>query len=80
MVPLLFENPADYDEIDQMDELEIEHFPEQLKSKEVVVKNVTKGTVFKTVLDVTDSEQEAVLCGGQLRYLKHQLKQETAIQ
>lgn len=80
VVPLLFENPADYDEIDQMDELEIEHFPEQLKSKEVVVKNVTKGTVFKTVLDVTDSEQEAVLCGGQLRYLKHQLKQETAIQ
>ena len=80
VVPLLFENPADYDEIDQMDELEIEHFPEQLRSKEVVVKNVTKGTVFKTVLDVTDSEQEAVLCGGQLRYLKHQLKQETAIQ
>lgn len=80
VVPLLFENPADYDEIDQMDELEIEHFPEQLKSKEVVVKNVTKGTVFKTILDVTDSEQEAVLCGGQLRYLKHQLKQETAIQ
>ena len=80
VVPLLFENPADYDEIDQMDELEIEHFPEQLKSKEVVVKNVTKGTVFKTVLDVTDSEQEAVLCGGQLRYLKHQLRQETAIQ
>ena len=80
VVPLLFENPADYDEIDQMDELEIEHFPEQLKSKEVVVKNVTKGTIFKTVLDVTDSEQEAVLCGGQLRYLKHQLKQETAIQ
>ena len=80
VVPLLFENPADYDEIDQMVELEIEHFPEQLRSKEVVVKNVTKGTVFKTVLDVTDSEQEAVLCGGQLRYLKHQLKQETAIQ
>ena len=80
VVPLLFENPADYDEIDQMDKLEIEHFPEQLKSKEVVVKNVTKGTIFKTVLDVTDSEQEAVLCGGQLRYLKHQLKQETAIQ
>lgn len=80
VAPLLFENPADYDGIDQMDELEIEHFPEQLKSKEVVVKNVTKGTVFKAVMDVTDSEQEVVLCGGQLRYLKHQLRQSTVVQ
>lgn len=75
VVPMLFENPADYDGIDQMDELEIENFLEQLAARKVLVKNKTKGTSFTAILDVTDSEMEVVLCGGQLRYLKAQLKE-----
>lgn len=80
VVPMLFADPADYDRIDQMDELEIENFQDQLAAREVVVKNKTKGTSFKAVLDVTDSELEVVLCGGQLRYLKEQLKKSGVIQ
>ena len=37
------------------------------------VKDVTKGFIFKTKLDLTDNELEVVLCGGQLRYLKKEL-------
>ena len=36
-------------------------------------KDVTKGFIFKTKLDLTDNELEVVLCGGQLRYLKKEL-------
>lgn len=79
VVPMLFADPADYDKVDQMDELEIENFLEQLKTRKVLVKNKTKGISFEAILDVTDSELEVVLCGGQLRYLKEELKKSGVI-
>ena len=73
IVPMLFEDPADYEKVDLRDELEIENFLEQIPTRRVVVKDVTKGFIFKTKLDLTDNELEVVLCGGQLRYLKKEL-------
>ena len=68
-----FEDPADYEKVDLRDELEIENFLDQIPTRRVVVKDVTKGFIFKTKLDLTDNELEVVLCGGQLRYLKKEL-------
>lgn len=73
IVPMLFEDPADYEKVDLRDELEIENFLDQIPTRRVVVKDVTKGFIFKTKLDLTDNELEVVLCGGQLRYLKKEL-------
>ena len=73
IVPMLFEDPADYEKIDLRDELEIENFLDQIQAREVEVKDVTKGFTFKVKLDLTDNELEVVLCGGQLRYLKREL-------
>ena len=79
IVPMLFEDPADYEKIDLRDELEIENFLDQIQAKEVEVKDVTKGFTFKVKLDLTDNELEVVLCGGQLRYLKRELVKQGVI-
>lgn len=73
IIPMVFADPADYDGLELMDELEIEGLTEQMKTREVVVKNRTKGTAFRVKLELSDSELEVLLCGGQLRYLKHEL-------
>ncbi len=78
IVPMLFENPADYDKIDQDDTLLIDDFISQIPTRTVEVTDVTKGFSFKTRLDLTDNEIEVVLSGGQLRYLKKLLSQENA--
>ena len=76
VIPMLFEDPADYDRIDLMDELEIDQLLDQIPTREVIVRNVTKHFCFKVKLDLSDNEVEVVLSGGQLRYLKNQLAKE----
>ena len=76
----LFGLPADYDRIDQMDELEIDGLRDQIAERRVLVMDKTKGFSFEAVLDLSDSELEVILCGGQLRYLKEELKKMGVIQ
>lgn len=78
VIPMLFENPDDYDRIDLLDELEIDNLLDQIPGREVYVKDVTKGFEFKVKLDLSDNEVEVVLSGGQLRYLKNQLEKQEA--
>ena len=74
IIPMLFEDPAAYDSIDQGDELRIENLLDQIPTRRVVVKDVTKHFEFTVKLDLTDNEIEVVLAGGQLRYLRRQLE------
>ena len=76
IIPMLFEDPAAYDNIDEGDELEIVHLLEQLPTHRVLVCDLTKHFEFYVTLDLTDSELDIVLAGGQLRMLKKQLGQE----
>ena len=76
IIPMIFEDPADYDKIGQGDELEINGLLEQMQTKEVEVRDNTKGVTFKARLELSDSELEVISCGGQLRYLKKQLGRE----
>ena len=76
IIPMIFENPADYDKIEQGDELEINGLLEQMQTKEVEIRDNTKGVTFKARLELSDSELEVISCGGQLRYLKEQLGKE----
>ena len=73
IIPMLFEDSQDYDRIEQGDELEITGLLDQIPTRTVEVKDVTRNFTFKTRLDLTDNEVAVVLCGGQLRYLKKQL-------
>ena len=76
IIPMIFEDPADYDKIEQGDELEINGLLEQMQTKEVEVRDNTKSVTFKARLELSDSELEVISCGGQLRYLKKQLGRE----
>ncbi len=76
IIPMIFEDPADYDKIEQGDELEINGLLEQMQTKEMEVRDNTKGVTFKARLELSDSELEVISCGGQLRYLKKQLGRE----
>lgn len=80
IIPMLFADPADYDRIDQMDELEIDGLRDQIAERRVLIKDRTRGFSFEAVLDLSDSELEVILCGGQLRYLKEELKKMGVIQ
>ncbi len=73
IIPMLFEDPAVYDSIDQGDELRIENLPDQIRNRLAVVKNVSRHFEFTVRLDLSDSEIEVILAGGQLRFLKKQL-------
>lgn len=75
IIPMLFDDPAAYDSIDQMDELEINDLLDQISTRHVKVHNKTKHFTFHVSLDLTDNEIDVVLAGGQLRYLKKQLKE-----
>ena len=78
IIPMLFDDPAAYDSIDQLDELEIENLLDQIPTRRITVKNVTKHFEFDVTLDLTDNEIDVVLSGGQLRFLKKQLEAQNA--
>lgn len=73
IIPMLFENPEDYDKIEMEDELEIDQLLTQIQTKKVVIRDITKDFTFTAILELSDSELEVISCGGQLRYLKKEL-------
>jgi aconitate hydratase len=73
IVPLTFANEADYDGIEQGDELEIHNIRAIIaQSGKLVVKNKTQGTEFDVRCDLSERERETILAGGTLAYIKAQ--------
>jgi len=73
IIPMTFENEADYDEIDMDDELVIENAREQIKNgSSIVVKNVTKGKDIKVNVALSQRQVEIILAGGLLNYTRQQ--------
>ena len=71
ILPLTFENEADYDKIEQGDKLEIPGVRTAIKNGgKILVKNVTKGTMFNTTLELSDRGKGMILEGGLLNYTK----------
>ena len=75
VIPMLFADPADYDKLEQEDELEINGLLDQMPGRMVEIQDVTKDFTFKVKLDLSDSELEVITAGGQLRHLQKQLKE-----
>jgi len=75
IIPLVFENPEDYDDINEMDELLIENAIFQVKSRMVKLKNLTKGKEYKMILDITPRQREMLIQGGLLNLIR--LKENT---
>lgn len=73
IIPMTFENEADYDSIDLNDELVIEDAIEQVKKADtIVVKNLTKNTQFNVKVTLSDRQVQMILAGGLLNYTREQ--------
>ena len=75
IVPMIFADSGDYDRIDLLDELEITDYVEQMKRRQVTIRNITKQFVFRADLELSDDELEKCIAGGQLRLLQKRLKE-----
>lgn len=70
IMPLVFENPADYNDFKMGDKLVIENAPAQVKSGIVEVKNPATGKTYKTATHFSDLEIQLILKGGKINYMK----------
>ncbi|MDX8431727.1 MAG: aconitate hydratase [Candidatus Algichlamydia australiensis] len=65
VLPLVFQNPEDYETIDQEDVLEIVNVRESLeKGTPIQVQNKTKNTTFTALQNLAELEKKSVLAGG----------------
>lgn len=75
ILPLTFANEADYDAIDQMDELELPEIRKAVaESGKIIVKNKTKGTEFEAVATLSQRQKDILMAGGLLNYTREQTK------
>ncbi len=70
IVPLEFENSADYDSIEQGDVLVMENLRDGIKSGKVKVMNKTKGNDFVVLVDLGEKSKDVLLAGGSIMYAK----------
>ncbi len=75
ILPLVFANPADYDGVDQGDEVAMADLREAVEAGgAIVIRNVTKGTEVEARLVASQRQRAALLAGGVL----NQVAAETA--
>jgi aconitate hydratase len=73
IVPLAFADDADYDAIEQGDEIEIPNIRTIIKEGgKLIARNQSKGTEFELTYDLSDRQKETILAGGTLAYVKAQ--------
>ncbi len=71
ILPLEFDNEADYDDIDQGDTIKAENIREQLENgHEVTLKNVTKGNEYTLKHTMSERQREIMLAGGEINHFK----------
>ena len=71
ILPLPFANEADYDHIEQGDELEIANVRGAIRQGATVrIRNVTRGSEFMARHNLSPRQVEMLLAGGALNYVK----------
>ena len=70
IMPLVFENPNDYNDFAQGQELVLEHALTQVKGKSITIKNVTNGKEYKFISNFSEQEVEMILKGGKINSIK----------
>jgi len=72
VLPVEFENPADYDKINADDELEVKNLNGAIKSADfITVKDKTSGFEFKCSLKLSERDRAILLQGGLLNFTKN---------
>lgn len=70
IIPFTFVNEADYDTIDEMDELKLTGLHDLKENTPVVVTNVTKGTTFEVEHNLTQLDIDTIKAGGTLNLIR----------
>ncbi len=70
IVPMLFENEEDYNDIGLLDSLEIPDILEKIEDGVLEVKNITNGRNFRVKTQLSQKEIEIIKAGGKLNYTK----------
>ncbi|MBU4541844.1 MAG: aconitate hydratase [Firmicutes bacterium] len=70
ILPLVFENEADYDTISLNDELIIENALDAVKSGQAKLVNKSKGLTYVMLLEVSQRQKEMLLAGGLINLIK----------
>ncbi len=70
ILPLRFTESADYDRINQDDNLVIKNVKELVSKGEFVITNETQGFEIKAYATLSDRQKEVLLAGGQLNFIK----------
>ena len=70
ILPLTFENPADYDDLEQDNTLRLTGIKAGMQSGRITVTDTTSGKVFTALCDLTQRQQAILLAGGLLNYTK----------
>lgn len=70
ILPLCFVNPADYDQIDQNDVIDVTQLDTILEHKELTVRNVTKNRDIPVVLEADVRDRRILRAGGLVLYTK----------
>ena len=74
VLPLTFEDPDDYDRIEQGDVLRVERLHTTLgEGPQVEVRNVTKGETYAARHDLSERQIELLVEGGQIAWMKKRL-------
>jgi aconitate hydratase len=71
IVPLTFEDPADYDRIQQGDRLAADGVWAGVRQGGLAVRNETKGFSFRVRVALNDLERKVLLAGGRLNMIRY---------
>lgn len=72
ILPLTFNDKSDYDKIDELDELKIEHVYDLYNNLDLVVENVTKNEKYMAHSPLSKEDIDILLAGGALNYIRNQ--------
>jgi len=70
ILPLVFENPADYDDFKLGQKLVIENARKQVKNPVMIVKNIDSGKEYKVKTSFSELDTEMILAGGKINQIK----------
>ncbi len=70
ILPLVFEDPKDYDTFQLGDQLVIENAKEQVNNPVITVKNPKTGKVYRALTNFTQLDIEMILAGGKISQIK----------
>ncbi|MGY0375043.1 aconitate hydratase [Clostridium sp. JNZ J1-5] len=70
IMPLVFNNINDYDNIDEFDELIMQNVLQGIESGKIIVKNKTKNKEYEMNLQLSERQKEMILKGGLINTIK----------